>query len=234
MLWWAASPALRGRAGAAPARQRRGVRRRTYRRRALTLADLLLLPPAIRADRARDLGCPRGGARGFAGGLMIARFVSFSCALCAGLRRCSPSRLASRRRPTAPGDRRRGRSDRRQRAGSSMAIDVLRARQGEAAADRRRRPVGDQGRFARRLPRQGSCSTAASTSAANRSTPAPMPRKRGAGSTQHHFHSLRLITSDWHMRRARYEFEQCSRPDYRIVHRRGARRAGLPDPVRRI
>lgn len=25
---------------------------------------------------------------------------------------------------------------------------------------------------------------------------------------KHHFHSLRLITSDWHMRRARYEFER--------------------------
>ncbi|HEX6740571.1 MAG TPA: YdcF family protein [Sphingomicrobium sp.] len=34
---------------------------------------------------------------------------------------------------------------------------------------------------------------------------------------QHHFRSLRLITSDWHMRRARYEFEKTLGPKYRLV-----------------
>jgi uncharacterized SAM-binding protein YcdF (DUF218 family) len=32
-----------------------------------------------------------------------------------------------------------------------------------------------------------------------------------------HFTSLRLVTSDWHMRRARYEFEHALGPDYRIL-----------------
>ena len=33
---------------------------------------------------------------------------------------------------------------------------------------------------------------------------------------KHHFRSLRLITSDWHMRRARYEFEKVLGPTYRL------------------
>ena len=39
---------------------------------------------------------------------------------------------------------------------------------------------------------------------------------------QHGFHSLRLITSDWHMRRASYEFRRVLGPGYLLV----------PDPVR--
>lgn len=35
--------------------------------------------------------------------------------------------------------------------------------------------------------------------------------------TQHKFHSLRLITSDWHMRRAHYEFERVLGSKYRLV-----------------
>jgi uncharacterized SAM-binding protein YcdF (DUF218 family) len=34
---------------------------------------------------------------------------------------------------------------------------------------------------------------------------------------QHQFHSVRLITSDWHMRRARYEFEKVLGSKYRLV-----------------
>jgi uncharacterized SAM-binding protein YcdF (DUF218 family) len=34
---------------------------------------------------------------------------------------------------------------------------------------------------------------------------------------QHHFRSLRLITSDWHMRRARYEFEMALGNKYQLV-----------------
>lgn len=34
---------------------------------------------------------------------------------------------------------------------------------------------------------------------------------------QHHFQSLRLITSDWHMRRARYEFDKVLGGKYRLV-----------------
>lgn len=34
---------------------------------------------------------------------------------------------------------------------------------------------------------------------------------------RHHFTSLRLVTSDWHMRRARYEFHRTLGPKYRVV-----------------
>jgi len=34
---------------------------------------------------------------------------------------------------------------------------------------------------------------------------------------QHKFHSVRLITSDWHMRRARYEFDKVLGAKYRLV-----------------
>jgi uncharacterized SAM-binding protein YcdF (DUF218 family) len=34
---------------------------------------------------------------------------------------------------------------------------------------------------------------------------------------QHKFHSVRLITSDWHMRRARYEFEKVLGSKYRLM-----------------
>jgi uncharacterized SAM-binding protein YcdF (DUF218 family) len=34
---------------------------------------------------------------------------------------------------------------------------------------------------------------------------------------RHHFHSVRLITSDWHMRRARYEFGKVLGSKYRIT-----------------
>ncbi len=34
---------------------------------------------------------------------------------------------------------------------------------------------------------------------------------------KHHYSSLRLITSDWHMRRARYEFRRVLGRDYKLV-----------------
>jgi uncharacterized SAM-binding protein YcdF (DUF218 family) len=34
---------------------------------------------------------------------------------------------------------------------------------------------------------------------------------------QHHFKSVRLITSDWHIRRARYEFRKVLGPNYPLV-----------------
>ena len=34
---------------------------------------------------------------------------------------------------------------------------------------------------------------------------------------RHHFKSVRLITSDWHMRRARYEFHKVLKSRYRLV-----------------
>ena len=35
--------------------------------------------------------------------------------------------------------------------------------------------------------------------------------------SRHHYASVRLITSDWHMRRARYEFQKVLGPRYRLV-----------------
>jgi uncharacterized SAM-binding protein YcdF (DUF218 family) len=35
--------------------------------------------------------------------------------------------------------------------------------------------------------------------------------------SKHRFHSLRLITSDWHMRRARYEFRKVLGSRYEVV-----------------
>ncbi|MCL6679386.1 YdcF family protein [Sphingomonas sp. RG327] len=34
---------------------------------------------------------------------------------------------------------------------------------------------------------------------------------------KHHYSSFRLVTSDWHMRRARYEFRRVMRDKYRLV-----------------
>ena len=44
-----------------------------------------------------------------------------------------------------------------------------------------------------------------------------MPKKPCGGSGPHHFHSVRLITSDWHMRRARYEFGKVLGGRYEVV-----------------
>ena len=49
-----------------------------------------------------------------------------------------------------------------------------------------------------------------------------MPRKPRRWLARHNFRSLRLITSDWHMRRARYEFSRVLKDKYSI----------LPDAVR--
>ena len=51
---------------------------------------------------------------------------------------------------------------------------------------------------------------------------------------QRHFASVRLITSDWHMRRARYEFHKVLGGQISAGHGRGAVGAELPHPVRRI
>ena len=48
------------------------------------------------------------------------------------------------------------------------------------------------------------------------------------------YKSVRLVTSDWHMRRARYEFQPAARPGHHDHPRRGADRAQFHDPVRRV
>ena len=163
---------------------------------------------------------------------MIARFASLArCCSTRSASCCSRSRSGKPAAADAPADRRGGRPDRRPAAGSSMRSTC--SRQGKAkrlliaGAD----PSVTKADLARRIPRQrAGCSNAASISAANPSTPAPTPKKRSAGSTEHHFKSLRLITSDWHMRRARYEFDKVLGAQIPARHRRrcGPSRASSP------
>ena len=51
---------------------------------------------------------------------------------------------------------------------------------------------------------------------------------------RHRYKSIRLVTSDWHMRRARYEFNRQLDGKHRDHPRRGRNRAQFHDPVRRI
>ena len=102
------------------------------------------------------------------------------------------------------------------------AIDVL--RQGKAkrlliaGAD----PAVTKRDLARRIEGSGSllkcCVDLGSESVDTRSN----AEEAGRWLAKHKFHSLRLITSDWHMRRARYEFRKVLKSNYVI----------LPDAVR--
>ena len=97
------------------------------------------------------------------------------------------------------------------------AVDVLRDGKAKrllvAGAD----PSVTKGDVARRL--QGSqklikcCVDLGSESVDTRSNAEEAGRWLG----QHHFQSVRLITSDWHMRRASYEFRRVLGGKYRIV-----------------
>ncbi|HEY8592264.1 MAG TPA: YdcF family protein [Sphingomicrobium sp.] len=97
------------------------------------------------------------------------------------------------------------------------AIDVLReGRAGRllvAGAD----PAVTKGDLARRIPRSGAllkcCVDLGSESVDTRSN----AEEAGRWLARHRFKSLRLITSDWHMRRARYEFRRVLGDRYRIV-----------------
>ena len=101
-------------------------------------------------------------------------------------------------------------------------IDELRDRQGQAAAGRRRRSVGHQARSrgasSRKRHLLKCCVDLGSESVDTRSNAEEAARWLA----KHNFHSLRLITSDWHMRRARYEFSRVLKDKYSI----------LPDAVR--
>ncbi len=48
------------------------------------------------------------------------------------------------------------------------------------------------------------------------------------------YQSIRLVTSDWHMRRARYEFNRQLGGNVKIIPDAVSDRAQLHDPVRRI
>lgn len=97
------------------------------------------------------------------------------------------------------------------------AIDVLRASKARrllvAGAD----PSVTKRDLARRIPGSGHllqcCVDLGSESVDTRSN----AEEAGRWLTKHKFHSLRLITSDWHMRRARYEFRKILKDKYTIV-----------------
>jgi uncharacterized SAM-binding protein YcdF (DUF218 family) len=102
------------------------------------------------------------------------------------------------------------------------AIDVVRDKKAGrllvAGAD----PAVTKRDLALRIPRSGRllncCVDLGSESVDTRSN----AEEAGRWLAKHHFRSLRLITSDWHMRRARYEFS-------RVL---GARYTLVPDAVR--
>jgi uncharacterized SAM-binding protein YcdF (DUF218 family) len=97
------------------------------------------------------------------------------------------------------------------------AIDVLRARQAGrllvAGAD----PAVTKRDLAVRIPRSTAllkcCVDLGSESVDTRSN----AEEAGRWLAKHHFSSLRLITSDWHMRRARYEFSRVLGGRYTLV-----------------
>jgi uncharacterized SAM-binding protein YcdF (DUF218 family) len=97
------------------------------------------------------------------------------------------------------------------------AVDVI--RQGKAkrllvsGAD----PSVTKGDLARRIPGSSGllkcCVDLGSESVDTRSN----AEETGRWLAAHHFKSFRLITSDWHMRRARYEFRKVLKGKYEIV-----------------
>ena len=97
------------------------------------------------------------------------------------------------------------------------AVDVMRAGKAKrllvAGAD----PLVTKADMARRLPGSDAllkcCVDLGSESVDTRSNAEEAQRWLAL----HHFHSLRLITSDWHMRRARYEFRKVLGSRYQLV-----------------
>jgi len=97
------------------------------------------------------------------------------------------------------------------------AMDVMRAGKAKrllvAGAD----PLVTKADMARRLPGSNAllkcCVDLGSESVDTRSNAEEAQRWLAL----HHFRSLRLITSDWHMRRARYEFEKVLGSRYQLI-----------------
>ncbi len=97
------------------------------------------------------------------------------------------------------------------------AIDVLRAHKAQrllvAGAD----PSVTKRDLAVRIPGSAAllkcCVDLGSESVDTRSN----AEEAGRWLAKHNFHSLRLITSDWHMRRARYEFRKVLKDRYVVV-----------------
>jgi uncharacterized SAM-binding protein YcdF (DUF218 family) len=97
------------------------------------------------------------------------------------------------------------------------AIDVVRQGKSKrllvAGAD----PSVRKADLAQRIPRSAQllkcCVDLGSESVDTRSN----AEEAGRWLAKHRFHSLRLITSDWHMRRARYEFRRVLGSKYAVV-----------------
>jgi uncharacterized SAM-binding protein YcdF (DUF218 family) len=96
-------------------------------------------------------------------------------------------------------------------------IDVLRDRQAKRLLVAGVDPAVTKKDLARRVPGSRKlldcCIDLGSESVDTRSNAEEALRWLAA----HRFHSVRLITSDWHMRRARYEFERVLGPKYQVL-----------------
>jgi uncharacterized SAM-binding protein YcdF (DUF218 family) len=97
------------------------------------------------------------------------------------------------------------------------AMDVLRRRQAGRLLISGADPSVTKADLARRIPGSGPllkcCVDLGSESVDTRSNAEEASRWL----SKHHFRSLRLITSDWHMRRARYEFRKVLGGRYDVV-----------------
>lgn len=97
------------------------------------------------------------------------------------------------------------------------AIDVLRQHKAGRLLISGADPSVTKADLARRIPGSGSllkcCVDLGSESVDTRTN----AEETGRWLAKHHFRSLRLITSDWHMRRARYEFRKALRGKYVVV-----------------
>jgi uncharacterized SAM-binding protein YcdF (DUF218 family) len=97
------------------------------------------------------------------------------------------------------------------------AIDVLRQHKAGRLLVSGADPSVTKADLARRIPGSGAllkcCVDLGSESVDTRTN----AEEAGRWLAKHGFHSLRLITSDWHMRRARYEFRRALGGKYVIV-----------------
>ena len=97
------------------------------------------------------------------------------------------------------------------------AVDVVREHKAKRLLVAGVDPSVTKPDLARRIPGSrswlGCCVDLGSESVDTRSN----AEEAGRWLAQRHFKSVRLITSDWHMRRARYEFEKVLGGKYRLV-----------------
>jgi uncharacterized SAM-binding protein YcdF (DUF218 family) len=97
------------------------------------------------------------------------------------------------------------------------AVDVLRQHKAQRLLVAGTDPSVTEADLARRIPGSrrwlACCADLGSESVDTRSN----AEEAGRWLANHHYRSVRLITSDWHMRRARYEFEKALGGKYRLT-----------------